>query len=532
MDFDALLTRLKSLGTTKLMLFGGASLGVLSLLIMLLVQMGQSPMSLLSNDLSPQETSKVLEQLGSQSITFEVKGNAVYVADTELLRARMFLAESGVPTGSAIGYEIFDKSDVLGTTSFVQNVNLVRALEGELARTIQTIKQISHVRVHIVMPERKIFSKEKRKPSAAVALRMRGGNQLSDGQVQAIRSLISSAVPELKMDDVSVLDDRGVLLASSTDKNGRNIPREAEERRIVYEARLSRMIESLFEQSLGAGNVRAEISAELDYDQITEQSEVFDPNGQVVRSAQAVSDENQSKGSSTKPTSVQEEMPNVQQNRGDSGGPSSDAKRTEETTNYEISKKVKTAVKELGRVKRLSVAVVINGIYDKNDQGEESYKERSEEEMEKYKSLIKAVVGYKEERGDVVDVVNLRFQKTPDQDIEEQGLLPQLSEKSTLHLLELGLLAILLLVLFFFGVRPYLMSLHASQTADAAAQTAQENENAGTQEDEASRAAQQKKSEFEDWENLPEDELRALVSKLALAQPERAASIVRLWMKG
>ena len=149
---------------------------------------------------------------------------------------------------------------------------------------------------------------------------------------------------------VSVLDDRGFSSASSSGHDKRGFSKEADERRVLHETYLARMIESLLEQTLGVGNVRAEVSAELDFDQVTEQSETFDPDGQVVRSSQNSNDSSQSKGANAQPTSVQQELPNVQQTEGTGSGSSAQAKKTEETTNYEISKQVKTAVKALGQL--------------------------------------------------------------------------------------------------------------------------------------------------------------------------------------
>ncbi len=533
MDFEKLLTRLKDMGAGRLLFFSGSALGFLGLIVFIFMRFGQSDMSLLYRDMDPQESGKILDGLQSHNISFEMKRGEIYVPSSQLLRARMSLAEMGVSAGSTMGYEIFDKSDALGTTSFVQNVNLVRALEGELSRTIQTIQSVAQARVHIVMPERKIFSKEKRKPSAAVVLRMRSLSTLSEGQVQAIRYLVSSAVPELQVEGVSILDDRGVLLASDSEKNARDVSREAEERRVVYETRLGRMIESLLEQSLGAGSVRAEVSADLDYDSITEQSETFNPDGQVVRSQQSVNDSNQSNNAQEPATGVQQEMPNVQQAPGASGkGSTSESNKTEETTNYEISKTVRTAVRGLGGVKRLSVAVVIDGTYTKNEQGEEAYADRTPEEMEKYKRLIQAVVGYQQDRGDVVDVENLRFHRPEEENMGSSSWLPSLSEENLMRLAEIALLGFFALVLFFFGIRPYLKpatdeGAEGLQVAMAGAEGASLEGGEG-----AEGPGGEDDKQLKGWEKMPEDELRALVNKLALEKPERAASIVRLWMKG
>ena len=535
MSADELLDKVKDLGLQRILIAGGAFCGIAVLLFMLLSRFGAQDLAPLYNGIDPEDSSKVLEHLSSQGIQFEVRDGGIYVPKETLLRARMSLAESGIPGGSLVGYEIFDKSDVLGSTHFVQNVNLLRALEGELARTIQTIQSVAQARIHIVMPERKLFTKDKRQPSAAVVVRMRQSRRLESSQVQAIRNLVASSVPDLKLEHVSILDDRGTLLASGAERDANNVPMEAEEMRVVYEARLARMIESMLEQSLGVGSVRAEVSAEIDYDRITEQSEVFDPDGQVIRSQQNMSDSNRENGGAQGATGVQQEVPNMQRNQAGGGGQGSEGQKSEETTNYEISKTIKTAVKEMGGIKRLSVAVMVDGVHQKDDQGEAKYEDRSAEEMKKIKRLVQAAMGYSEERGDVVDVVNLRFQKPEELPDAPQSWVPPLSQDHWMRLLEMALLGILVLALFFFGIRPVLMARLAVKEAEKAAEAQQAEElMPGVKGGEAAEALEvgQMEETLKGWEKLPDNELLDLVEKFVAEDPERAASVLRVWMKG
>ena len=551
MDPKALVQPFARLGMGKSAILGGSFLGVLALIYLLVSQAASPQMTPLYQAMDPQDSNRVADILGSQGITFELKDGQVHVPRTALLKARMLLAESGVSSGTSIGYEVFDKSDVLGSTHFLQNVNLLRALEGELSRTIQSIQDVAHARVHIVMPERQLFSREKRVPSAAVVLRMRHGKALESEQVKAIQYLVASSVPDMKVGKVSVLDDRGVLLASGNQRDGGKSPSEIEERRAVYEARISRIVESILEQSLGPGSVRAEVSADFDHDRVTEQSERFDPDGQVIRSQQSSNDKSSSgSGGNNQATSIQQEMPTIQKSSGSGDQQTSDAEKNAETTNYEISKTVRTAVRDMGVVKRLSVAVLVDGTYTKGEGGKTDYAERSADEIDKIKRLVQAAVGYNEERGDVVDVVNLRFKRPDVPEAEEGGVMQMLSPDQWQRLLELVILGVFLLLLFLLGVKPMVRQIYAPKEdaaggANGAAGASADGTSAGGEGASGQGASgegadgsggdgelsPEEVKKMRGWEGLPEDELADLVNQFVESDPERAASVLRIWMK-
>jgi flagellar M-ring protein FliF len=431
-----------------------------------MTRISQPEMALLYGDLELREGSLITEKLQNSGISFEMKdgGKQIYVPASEVLKSRMMIAEAGLPAGGSVGYEIFDRSDVLGSTNFVQNVNLLRAIEGELARTIRTLHGVSAVRVHVVLPQRTLFSKDRQKPTAAVVLKMRNESvRLSSPQVQAIQHLVASSIPNLLPDSISILDDRGVLLASGGEKERGHGSFAFQETRIMYETRTVRMIESLLEQSIGVGKVRAEVSIDLDMDKVTEQAESFDPESQVARSIQSVSDTQRSNegGGNNVPTSVQSNIPSMTAgSTGGSGSQSSEGHKSEETTNYEISKTIKTAVKEMGGIKRLSVAVLLDGTYEKDDQGKEIYKERDPKEIKLLTKLIKAIVGFQEKRGDIISVMNLPFAKTEILS-DEEGFFKRLgfSPKDWVRIIEALVLGSVVLMVFFFVFKPYMGSL-------------------------------------------------------------------------
>ena len=241
-------------------------------------------MTTLFTDLSAEDSSGIIKDLERQAIPFELRneGAVIMVPKDKVTRLRMKLAESNLPKGGGVGYEIFDKSDALGTTSFVQNINHLRALEGELARTIRAIDRIQAARVHLVLPERPLFSRETPEPSASIVLRVRGS--LEPQQIRAIRHVVASAVNGLKPQRVSIVDEAGRLLADGAGKDAENAV--GDERRTAFEKRMRNEVEAIVSSVVGQGRARVQLTADFDYNKVTQTSDKFDPEGRVLRSSQ------------------------------------------------------------------------------------------------------------------------------------------------------------------------------------------------------------------------------------------------------
>ena len=329
------------------------------------------------------------------------------VPKDKVTRLRMKLAEGGLPKGGGVGYEIFDKSDALGTTSFVQNINHLRALEGELSRTIRAIDRVQAARVHLVLPERPLFSRETPEPSASIVVRVRG--TLDPQQVRAIRHVVASAVNGLKPQRVSIVDEAGQLLADGATGDGDGAT--GDERRAGFEKRMRNQVEAIVSSVVGTGRARVQLSADFDYNKITQTSDKFDPEGRVLRSSQT-REETSATAESNGQVTVNNELPGNQ--RQDNASPARDqSKKSEETNNYEISRTTKTEVTEAGRVNRISVAVLVDGSYSRNDKGEMVYADRSKEQLDRIAALVRSAIGFDQKRGDQVEVVNLRFADAP-----------------------------------------------------------------------------------------------------------------------
>ncbi|MBN8827478.1 MAG: flagellar M-ring protein FliF [Sphingobacteriia bacterium] len=371
--------------------------------------------SVLYSNLDLKDSNEIIKELDARGIPYQIKGNGtqIQVPEESLLRLRMEMAEKGLPNkGSLVGYEIFDKSEALGTSNFMQNVNLIRALEGELSRTISSIAQIETARVHLVIPKRELFTREVQKPSASVMVKIRGSNTLTKEQINAMGHMVASAVPGLDMSQVTIIDSKGraLKLAANADEDETSaIIAQSEDYRINYEKRVKRIIEELVEKSVGVGHVNAEVSAEINFDRVVTNSEIYDPEGQVVRSVQSIQENENSNEGTNYNTTVQNNLPNTAETNA-APGSSSNVSRLDETTNYEITKTIKNHISETGTIKRLSIAVIVDGTYDIDEKaGTVKYLPRSEEELKKFESLIKSAVGFDEKRNDKIEVVNMQF---------------------------------------------------------------------------------------------------------------------------
>ncbi|MEM7047420.1 MAG: flagellar basal-body MS-ring/collar protein FliF [Pseudomonadota bacterium] len=452
----------------------GAGVCVLLALILVLNLRSSVDYSALYSGLNQQDTQEISNLLTTSGIEFETRseGTAVWVDSAALDRARLLLAQEGLPRGeSTIGYELFDETSNLGTSNFIQNINRLRALEGELARTISTIRGISNARVHLVLPQRELFSREEEKASGSVFLSLGAGQQLSPQQITAIRNLVASAVPKMDPAAISVTDNNGNLLAQDESDLGESMRLETVEQiRRDYEQRLRTTIQRIVGSSIGQQNVRAEVAIEMDFDRTTRREEIFDPETQVERSNQVIEEESTSQEIDEAVT-VANNLPDAAAEPAAGPTTTESSRRVEQTTNYEISRVVTDSIREIGIVRRLSVAVLVNGTYAQEpdpETGEFIYLPRSEAEMQSLVALVQSTVGFNPARGDSVEVVNLEFTDLrPDpartsvqETLQTLAGIPQSVLLPILQALVAGVIVILLIVLV---VRPILL-----RTMDAA----------------------------------------------------------------
>lgn len=462
---NSFLETLKQLGPTRLAIMGGVLFTLLTFFIFFSMRVTAPNFNLLYDDLSSSDAGAIAAKLEENQISYQVSddNSRVTVQDTEVGRARMLLAEAGLPNGGSMGYELFDEKSGFGTTNDIINLNKVRALEGELSRTISALDPVRSARVHIVFPERQLFSRESRVATASVALGLRPGQQLSKDQVIAIQSLIASAVPDLKPEKVSLIDQTGRLLARGDEDSEDLANVKAEEARIKYEQRLTRAIEDLVGRTVGYGNVRATVSADLNFDRVSTNEEIYDPESQIARSLQTIEENNTERDIDEKNVSVENNLPAVGNDLFFDQAPSLESNRLEETTNFEISKTTRSMIRETGEVKRLSVAVLVDGKYVENAEGVQEYQPRTDQELDQIAALVRSAIGYDIDRGDSLEVVNMKFAEIETSDTAYDNTLFGFNKDKLIDAAEIITVAIMLVLVILLVIQPMVGRLLATE---------------------------------------------------------------------
>jgi flagellar M-ring protein FliF len=400
------------IGPLRLAAVASMGIGLIVFFVFVSSRLTSGQMKLLYSDLSAQDKNAVIRELEANNVVYTVNdaSGEIEVGAKEVGRVRMLLAAKGLPEGGSVGYEIFDKESGLGTTKFDQDMKELRALEGELTRTVNTIKSVDSSRIHLVLPKRELFSRDARPATASVFLKLKPGQKLNEEQVSAIQHLIATAVPELNPAHVSIVDQSGNLLANGRDDSsqGGEASEDVEKLRLGYEQRLMFQIQDMLSRVVGAGKVQVVVSADMDYDKETTSNEQYDPEGQVARSTQTVQDNENETAASQNSVSVQNNLPGLP-GQSEGQGDHRQNNRTEEITNFEVSKTVKNHVREGGTIKSLSVAVLVDGNYTPDKAGKLQYAPRDQKELDNIKALVSSSIGFNEKRGDKIDVVNMKF---------------------------------------------------------------------------------------------------------------------------
>ena len=446
---------IKNLSPGRLASIAAVIIFLVSFLGYMIARMSNTEYVVLYTDLEMEGAKEIVTKLEADNVKYKLtkNGTEIQVPAEDVNRLRIDTAEIALGSnGSNVGYEIFDHTDALGSTNFVQNVNLVRALEGELARTIRSVDNIKNARVHLVLPKREMFSREEQKPSASVVIKTVEG-PLSAKSIQAIQKLIAASVPKLDVKNVAIVDNFGNLLTKNYDDEEAMNAANNEVLRLEQERKMSAQVQDLLQRTVGEGKVRAQVNLEMDFDQVVTKEEIYDPDTQVVRSQATVTEESYNKDNEN-PVTVAQNIPNGDNVLSGSGS-ASQSSRTEETINYEISKVVRNKVKNTGSIRRLTVAVMVDGIYEKDAEGKMVYRARTPEEMEQITNLVKSAVGYDANRGDVVEVENMRFVNMMPETEKVQEILIMGFTKDELIRIAEGLgVAIVAILVILLVIRP------------------------------------------------------------------------------
>jgi flagellar M-ring protein FliF len=491
--------------------------------IPMLMMLGKEPeLVVLFSQLDSEDTRAIIQELGKQGVTYEVGkgGNTIQVPAERVHELRLQLASVGLPESAGVGFEIFDRTG-LGVTPFTQQMNYRRALQGELARTISQISQVDRVRVHLVIPEKRLFASEQKPAQAAVVLTLKRGNPLGGTQVQGIVHLVASSVEGLDPSQVTVVDNHGeVLSKNSADEDAQLTATQIETQRRV-EHDLEQRVQTMLDQVLGRDKSVVRVTAPLEFRQVEITEESFDPNSQVVRSENRSQEKVTEKGSQAGVPGVRSNVPNDLKPTGGSGP--KEAKRKNETLNYEVNRKVSKIIEPTGAIKRLSVAVLVDGTYEaaasavgeaEDAVGDKKYVARSEQEIQNLIQIVKKAVGFSEDRGDQIEMVNVPFE-TPALQEGEEGMTAgvQAFLATWGGFLKPVLFFFLGVMVLWFVIRP--MALNLSKPSAEAVVLPQKGLPATVTEYEAQIT------------ETPQDQ----AMKLAADNPATAAHVIRTWIK-
>ncbi|MEE2526112.1 flagellar basal-body MS-ring/collar protein FliF [Hyphobacterium sp. HN65] len=463
--------QLRSLGAMRLIAIFGLSAGLAAALLFFSFNMGGGSQALLYSGLDPSDSARVSEALDTAGIAYEFRGggSSIYVARNQVDEARVRVASGGALNSGSVGYEIFDETDALGSTSFVQNMNAKRALEGELARTIQSLDNIDSARVHLVMPERRLFERDAAEPSASIVISARGN--LTAEHAGIIRNIVASAVSGLSANDITIADTTGRLLASP--QEGDSLGAAAlEGRRAQMEEVYRQRILDLVEGVVGPGAARVQVSLELNRNSITESQELYDPEGSVLRSRTRSSEESTETDGSSNAVSASENLPDD----GTAGSEGPQSARQSESSNdqqeFALSRTTTTRVTEAGQVERMSVAVAVDGTVQTEEDGTTTYVPRSAEEMAQITALVRSAMGFTQVEGgrqDSLEVTNIRFARADPTLGTPAASGFSINKNDIMRAAEIGVMFITALLVIFLVARPLAKNAAAAGPALAIA---------------------------------------------------------------
>jgi flagellar M-ring protein FliF len=408
----------------KIGLIAGVA-GVIALVVVLLISAGRQEYKVLFANIAEKDGGAIISQLAQMNVPYRIAegGGAILVPSDMVYKVRLQLAAQGLPKSGGVGFELME-SQKFGVSQFVEQVNYQRALEGHLARTIQAMPEIEEARVHLAIPRPSVFVRESQKPSAAILVQLRPGRVLDPGQVAGVVHLVSSAIPELSPRQVTVVDQRGNLLSGAADDTGvAGLDRKQLEYLHQVENSIVRRIESILKPITGPDNVRAQVAATLDFSEVEQTSESFKPNSdvkdQAIRSQQSTDNQSSTPQppqgvpgalSNTPPGAAAAPLVAPQAGAQPAGTPvpMATTAQKDSTINFELDKTIRHMKGEVGAVKRLSVAVVVNHKKLVQD-GKSKLQPFSDPEMAQITNLVREAMGYSKERGDTVNVVNAPF---------------------------------------------------------------------------------------------------------------------------
>jgi len=440
----------------KIMLFTAASL-MLAGFVSLVLWSSEKPYRSVYAGMAEKDAATVVEMLQKEHIPYRLEGGGtVMVPEDQVYQVRLKLAGQGVTPSGNTGFEIFDQSNEFGLSDFTRKINLQRALQGELARTIEVMPQVNAARVHIVLPKESAFAERDRKATASVMLQLSGGQRLPKKSVIAIQNLVAASIPDMDQSNVTVVDAAGSLLSSNEKEAPMSEGQTIQEYQGKLEQRLEQRIAGMLEQIVGAGQAVVRVSANINREFIEQNNTRYNPDEQVLRSRKSIAEERSSfSGAALGVPGLASNTPggNPATEENAANKPEDSAKRTEDVNNYEISSTQEHRVIPFGTINKLSVATIVGGHYKTDDKGEQIFTARSKEELADIQKLIEQAMGYSEDRGDTVSVQSMPLVDISNL-IDSGALNASVNRAFYMEVARYSLAALALLLLAWFVLRP------------------------------------------------------------------------------
>ncbi|MDR2861082.1 MAG: flagellar M-ring protein FliF [Syntrophobacterales bacterium] len=407
----------------------------IAIILGLVVWANQSEYRVLFSNLASDDAANIVAKLKEKKIPYKISdsGDSVSVPSDRVTEVRLDLASGGLPQGTGVGFEIFDRK-TLGATEFEQQLNFRRALQGELARTINSLDEIQQARVHLALPKDSLFVEEQKKPTASVTLKLKSGRVIRPDQIDGITHLVASSVEGLNPADVIVVDSKGNILSRKKDDSGfGQLTASQVEYRNNFERSMVSQIQTMLEKVVGPGKAVVRVSADLDFKVMEQTEELYDPDSPVIRSTQ-------------RQTENITPLPNATAGRGTES-------KSDEVINYEINRTINKTVMPVGEIRKLSIAVLVDGKYTTDDKGEEVYQARDKAELDKLVDLVRKSVGFSAARGDQVVVTDMPFRPSAEDELALPLTWTQQVSEFTPYLKYIIILVVILF-LFLFVLKP------------------------------------------------------------------------------
>ncbi len=458
-----LLAVLKEWPTSKKAALAAVAVISVAIFTIIIIQARTASYQLLYANLSPKDAGSVVTWLKGERVDYQLKNNGknIWIPAEQLYETRLDLASSGIPSGGGVGFEVFDKQS-FALTDFVQKVNYTRALQGELARTITSLDPVENTRVHLALPEKRLFKNQQKAATASIIVNLGKGKDLNKEQVQGIIHLVSGAVEGLTPDEVTVINSQGKVLEGTRQEND---DQRFSVDMLLYqqemERRLEKRAQDLLDKTMGYGKAMVRVTANLDFSKVEKTEELFDGEEPVIRSEQSQTESTGSSGAGG--------IPGVESNlqgpgAGQTGsGPSSN--KSSRTTNFEISKTVSKTILPVGTIKSLSVSVLVADrvIPAKDEESDVTTETRNEEELKSIETMIASALGLEKTRGDVISMTSMPFMEKPEEELLAESMPTNLLYEY-LPLVKIGLLSFGTLLFYFLLIRPIIKTMKTDVT--------------------------------------------------------------------